>query len=69
MFHIKSQGQKLVPLEKYYLPYDWIYDANICMTDAKEVISRNVKGFYLIIIFAKLLHARKGSIFDNQFPT
>ena len=65
MFHIKYQGQKLVLLEKYYLPSDWTYDANICMTDAKEVISRTVKGFYLIIIFAKLLHAKKCSIFDT----
>ena len=34
-FHIKSQGQKLVPLEKEYISSDWTSDANIWMTDVQ----------------------------------
>ena len=34
-FHIKAQGQKLVPLEKECIPSDWTSDANIYMTDVR----------------------------------
>ena len=33
MFHIKSNGKKLAPLEKEYPPSDWTSDANIWMED------------------------------------
>ena len=34
-FNIKSQGQKLVPLEKEYIPSDWTSGTKIWMTDAQ----------------------------------
>ena len=34
-FDIKSQGQKLVPLEKEYISSDWTSEANIYITDAQ----------------------------------
>ena len=34
-FHIKAQGQKLVPLEKECIPSDWTSDAKIYMTDVR----------------------------------
>ena len=34
-FHIKSQGQNLVPTEKEYIPSDWTSDAKIYMKDVQ----------------------------------
>ena len=34
-FDIKSQDQKLVPLEKEYISSDWNSEAKIYMTDAQ----------------------------------
>ena len=34
-FHIKSQGQKLVPLEKEYISSDWTSEAKIWMTNVQ----------------------------------
>ena len=64
IFHIKSQGRKLVPIEKEYLPSDQTYDTNIWMTDVQggDLSSRNC--FWQITIFGISYYMLKNVLYS-----